>query len=171
MVAVFVLENAATDGFGLALVFAAIREIGLVIHFTKNQLTHALSGLKFDRERAGVVELESDATFKSGIDPACILNEKSDSSDGAAAFDESREIVWKFHILLRGREKESVRRNSDSVRGDFAILDLGVEGKHVHLCVLENEEVVADATVDGGGLDGLFVNGVDDEFTACDHCL
>lgn len=156
--AVGVLDDAGADGSGLALVFAAVWLGGGFVEVGEDDLAHAFAGLEFYREGAGVVEFEGDAAFEAGVDEAGVLDEEANTADGAAAFDEGDDVVGDFEIFLGGGEEEGFGGDGDGVAGDFAVFDFVVKVDDVHLVFFEDEEMVAEAAIDGGGLNGFFVD-------------
>ncbi len=155
---VSVLDDAGADGDILALVFAVVRFGGGFVEVGEDDLAHAFTGLEFDWKRAGVVEFEGDAAFEAGVDQAGVLDEEADATDGAAAFDEGDDVVGDFEVFLGSREEEGFWWDGDGVAGDFAVFDFVVEVDDVHLVFFEDEEVVAKAAIDGGWLNGFFVD-------------
>ena len=164
-----VFEHPATNTAFLPLIFAIVWKFRWPVHFFEDHLANAAALFELNWERIGVIEFERNAAFKSRIDPSGVLDKKPDAADRAASFHKRDQIVGQFEIFLRGGENERMRREGDCVRIDFAIMNFTVKRDHAHHVVFDHEKMVTEFTVDGRGLDGLFVYGVANKFSACDH--
>lgn len=127
----------------------------------KNELTDTSSAAELDGEGVGIEDLEGDFAFESGIDPSGILDKESHAPDGAAAFHEGGHIGRELDKLHGGGQDEGLGRDDDFLFGHFPVLDGGVHGDDLHTVLIQDQEVVAQAQVDGGRLDLIIMQRFD----------
>ncbi len=164
-----ILKYLTSRGIKLALVFSTVRCVSMLVEATKNQLADPAPGLKSYGKRIGIVKFKRDLSFKTGVDPAGVLNKKPDAPDGAAAFDEGGEVIGQPDKFHGGGEQKGMGRNGDFRTLDLAIENLSVEVDHVHLPILNHQKIRAQPAIYAGGLDRLFVEGGDSQLAALDQ--
>lgn len=164
-----IIGHTASDRTSLALVLSAIGVVGLLIHLAEHELADPASGAKLDRQRIGIVEFERDVALKSGIDPAGVLNEQTEPTDGTPTLDESCEIVGQLHPFHGRGQNKGVGRKGDLIALELPVADLGVEVDRLHVEIIDNQKVVAQAAINGSRLNALLDQGLDDKVPRLQH--
>ena len=73
--------NPRAGGVALSLIFSAIGILDHLVGLCNNQLADAAPGFYFHGGRVGVVKLECNRAFKTGVYPAGILNKEAKSAN------------------------------------------------------------------------------------------
>lgn len=153
-----IFPDIAPAGFSLALIFTLVGIERGLIHLREDDLADAAACGELDRERVGVEDLQRDFAFKSRVDPSGVLDEESHTADGATAFDEGGHIVRQADDLYGRGEDEGFRRDDNLFPVDFTVVQRLIHGDDFRGVLVQDQEVRAEAEIDGGRLDLVVFN-------------
>ena len=150
----------------------SVRLIGRRRHLHEADLTNFHTRVERDRKTRDICQFERDVTVEAGIDESgSRVNQETETTKGALAFDSCNEIIRHTDAFERGPEHELARvKHEHTVFGNF---DQFGEVGLVHLdvddaggVITEHPEQVGETDVNRGGLDESVIHRLDENPTS-----
>ena len=146
--------------------------IGRRRHLHETHLADFHARIERDRKAGDIGEFERDVPVEAGIDESgSRVDEKSQTTERALAFDTRNEIVRHTDSFESGAENELARmQHEHPVFGNFdefgeiRLVDFDVDDASG--VIPEHPEQVGESDVDGGRLDELVVHRIDENSTS-----
>lgn len=149
----------------------SVRLIGRRRHLHETDLTDFHTRVERDRKARDVCQFEGDVSIETGVDEASgRVDEESQTTKGALAFDSCNEIIRHTDAFERGPEHELTRvEHEHAVFGNFdqfgevSLVDFDVDDASG--VIAEYTKQIGEANVDGGWLDQSVIHRIDENST------